>query len=164
MASPTKRAESELKHLILYLKRAEHYSILLPYLKYKSKKAEILLQPDRGTALAAPWAMIFLHGCLVAAWSRSQKSIALSSCEAEFLASAGGAADALQLKELWQFLTKRLAMIKTITDSSSCRAFTERLGVGRLKHIDTRYLWMQLEVKKKLGRWRPSQLCGTWLT
>ena len=84
--------------------------------------------------------MIFLNGCLVAAWSRSQKSIALSS---------GGAAEALQLQELWQFLTKRLAEIKTITDSSSCRTFTERLGVGRLKHIDTRYLWMQLEVKKK---------------
>ena len=63
-------------------------------------------------------------------------------CEAEFLASAGGAAEALQLKELWQFLTKRLAMIKTITDSSSCRAFTERLGVFRLKHIDTRYTSM----------------------
>ena len=43
-------------------------------------------------------------------------------------------------------------MIKTITDSSSCRAFTERLGVGRLKHIDTRHLWMQLEFKKKTLR------------
>ena len=172
MASPTKRAESELKHLILYLKRTEHCGILLPYLKYKSKKAEILLQPDNLEEVDAleswsdsDWAgdrsstkrrrhsvsstMIFLNGCLVAAWSRSQKSIALSSCEAEFLASAGGAAEALQLKELWQFLTKRLAEIRAITDSSSCRAFTERLGVGRLKHIDTRYLWMQLEVKKK---------------
>ena len=163
MASPTRSAESELKHLILYLKRTEHYGILLPYLKYKSKKAEIPLQPDSLEEVDAleswsdsDWAgdrsskkrrrhsvsstMIFLNGCLVAAWSRSQKSIALSS---------GGAAEALQLQELWQFLTKRLAEIKTITDSSSCRTFTERLGVGRLKHIDTRYLWMQLEVKKK---------------
>ena len=172
MASPTKKVESELKHLILYLKRTEQYGILLPYIKYKSKKAEILLQPDSLDDVDAleswsdsDWAgdrsskkrrrhsvssvMIFLNGCLIAAWSRSQKSIALSSCEAEFLASAGGAAEALQLKELWQFLTTREVMIKTITDSSSCRAFTERLGVGRLKHIDTRYLWMQLEVKKK---------------
>ena len=175
MASPTKKAESELKHLILYLKRTEQYGILLPYTKYKSKKAEILLQPDSMGDVDeleswsdSDWAgdrssqkrrrhsvssvMIFLNGCLVSAWSRSQKSIALSSCEAEFLASAGGAAEALQLKELWQFLTSREVMIKTITDSSSCRAFTERLGVGRLKHIDTRYLWMQLEVKKKTLR------------
>ena len=111
MASPTKKAESELKHLILYLKRTEHYGILLPYTKYKSKKAEILLQPDSLDDVDAleswsdsDWAgdrssqkrrrhsvssvMIFLNGCLIAAWSRSQKSIALSSCEAEFLASA----------------------------------------------------------------------------
>ena len=60
--------------------------------------------------------MIFLNGCLITAWSRSQKSIALSSCEAEFLASAGGAAEALQLKELWRFLSKREVFIKAITD------------------------------------------------
>lgn len=33
-------------------------------------------------------AMLFLNGCLVAGWSRSQKAISLSSCEAEFLAAA----------------------------------------------------------------------------
>ena len=65
---------------------------------------------------------MFLNGCLITSWSRSQKSIALCSCEAEFLASAGGVAEAIQVK---------------------------RLGVGRLKHIDIKYLWMQLEVKKE---------------
>ena len=92
---------------------------------------------------------MFLNGCLITSWSRSQKSIALSSCEAELLASAGGVAEAFQVKDLWQFLSRRMVMIKAITDSSSCRAFTERLGVGRLKHIDSKYLWMQLEVKKE---------------
>ena len=86
---------------------------------------------------------------MVTSWSRSQKRIALSSCEAEFLAAAGGAAEALQVKDLWIFVSRREVMIKAITDSSSCRAFTERLGVGRLKHIDIKYSWMQLEVKKE---------------
>ena len=172
MACPTKKAEVELRHLILYLKRTENYGILLPYTKYKSKKAEVLRGQDDcgGQDVLEVWtdsdwagdrsskqrrrhsvssAMLFLNGGLIAAWSRSQKSIALSSCEAEFLASAGGAAEALQLKELWKFLSKREVAITAITDSSSCRAFAERLGVGRLKRIDTRYLWMQLEVKKK---------------
>ena len=53
------------------------------------------------------------------------------------------------MKDLWQFISRRAVLIKAITDSSSCRAFTERLGVGRLKHIDIKYLWMQLEVKKE---------------
>ena len=53
------------------------------------------------------------------------------------------------MKDLWTFLSKTPVLIRAITDSSSCKAFSERLGVGRLKHIDTRYLWMQLEIKKE---------------
>ena len=172
MARPTRKAEMEIKHAILYLRRTEQYGLLLPYQKYRSKKAEILCQveedsgPDCLEAFTdSDWAgdkssqarrrhsvssvCVFLNGCVVTSWSRSQKSIALSSCEAEFLASAGGVAEAIQVKDLWQFISKRAVLIKAITDSSSCRAFTERLGVGRLKHIDIKYLWMQLEVKKE---------------
>ena len=146
--------------MILYLKRAERYGLLLPYQKYRSKKADYL-----ETFTDSDWAgdkssqvrrrrsvssvCVFLNGYMVTSWSRSQKSIALSSCEAEFLASAGGVAEAIQVKDLWHFISRRAVMIKAITDSSSCRAFTERLGVGRLKHIDIKYLWMQLEVKKE---------------
>ena len=167
MARPTRKAEMEIKHAILYLRRTEQYGLLLPYQKYRSKKAEILCQveEDEGPFTDSDWAgdkssqarrrhsvssiCMFLNGCMVTSWSRSQKSIALSSCEAEFLASAGGVAEAIQVKDLWQFISRRPVLIKAITDSSSCRAFTERLGVGRLKHIDIKYLWMQLEVKKE---------------
>eukprot|EP00913_Durusdinium_trenchii_P016912 g15900.t1 len=171
MARPTQRAESEVKHVILYLKRTEGYGLLLPHCNYRSKKAEILGQvEDEGREdllevfSDSDWAgdkssanrrrhsvssvFLFLNGCLVTSWSRSQKSIALSSCEAEFLVSAGGVAEAIQVKDLWQFLSRRPVLIKAVTDSSSCRAFAERLGVGRLKHIDIKYLWMQLEIKK----------------
>eukprot|EP00913_Durusdinium_trenchii_P013595 g12765.t1 len=48
-----------------------------------------------------------------------------------------------------QVANAKSVMIRAITDSSSRRAFAERLGVGRLKHIDIKYLWMQLEVKKE---------------
>ena len=37
-----------------------------------------------------------------------------------------------------------------VTDSSSCRAFSHRMGVGRLKHVDTKYLWMQKLIKDEL--------------
>ena len=54
MANPTKKAEAELKHLVLYLQGTEHYGLLLPYTKYKSKKAEILRSQDDIDALE-PW-------------------------------------------------------------------------------------------------------------
>ena len=46
MAMPTRKAETELKHVICYLKRTENYGLLLPYTKNKSKKAGILNMAD----------------------------------------------------------------------------------------------------------------------
>ena len=46
MALPMQKAEIELSHVISHLKRTENYGLLLPYTKYKSKKAEILGQQD----------------------------------------------------------------------------------------------------------------------
>ena len=35
------------------------------------------------------------------------------------------------------------------SDSSSCRAFAQRQGVGRTKHMDAKYLWVQSKVKSR---------------
>ena len=39
----------------------------------------------------------------VSSWSRSQKSIALSSCESEYMAAIGGAAEGIYVGRLWSF-------------------------------------------------------------
>ena len=38
------------------------------------------------------------------------------------------------------------------TDSSSAKALAQRRGVGRLKHVDLRHLWVQACVRQKLIR------------
>ena len=142
MALPTKKAEIELRHVICYLNRTEHYGLLLPYTKYKSKKAEILGHEDEEgdydlleSFTDSDWAgdkssekkrkhsvssaMLFLNGCLVSGSSRSQQAISLSSCEAEFLAASGGAAESIQIKDPWEFLSKRTLKIRSITDNTS---------------------------------------------
>ena len=82
--------------------------------------------------------MVFVNGRLVTPWSRTQKSIALSSCESEFLASASAGAEALYIGRLWNFFTQRETEVSVITDSSSGKTFTQRLGVGRIKHVDVK--------------------------
>ena len=37
---------------------------------------------------------------------------------------------------------------RIISDSSSCRAFSQRQGVGRLKHINVKHLWLQEKIKE----------------
>eukprot|EP00435_Cladocopium_sp_Y103_P012004 s4552_g3.t1 len=93
-------------------------------------------------------AMVYVNGRLVTAWSRTQKSIALSSCESECLAAVGGGAEAIYISALWEFITHRPTSARIVSDSSSCRAFSHRQGVGRLKHINVKYLWLQQKIKE----------------
>ena len=51
---------------------------------------------------------------------------------------------------LWTFLTQRETDIGVITDSTFGRAFTQRLGVGRIKHMDVKFLWLQKAVRDGL--------------
>ena len=146
MATPTVAAERGVKHLVLYLKRTEKQGVLLPYRQaYGSKLDEIHGEPTKDENLN----MVEIFSD--ADWagdSRSQKSIALSSCESEFLALTGAVAEGMHVRKIWEFLTKQESSMVAFTDSSSCLALSQRLGVGRTKHLDVRQLWLQKEVKQ----------------
>ena len=38
--------------------------------------------------------------------------------------------------------------VLVLSDSSAARAFSQRIGLGRMRHIQTRYLWLQERVKE----------------
>ena len=107
--------------------------------------------------------MVFLNGCLVLSLCKSQSTIALCSCEAELLAVTHMTAEAIMVCNLCRFLLKLedrevnsdLDFI-VYTDSSSAKALAQRRGVGRLKHVDLRHLWVQAYVRQKLIRLKKS--------
>ena len=72
----------------------------------------------------------------------------LSSAEAEYYALTGAASEALGLQEATRFLTGDLVELKAFTDSSSARAIAARQGVGKIKHLATRMLWLQQAQKE----------------
>ena len=91
-------------------------------------------------------------GSLVSSMVRSQRSIALSSGESEFIALVSGAGESLYVKECLEFLigdTCEVA-IKLRTDSAACRGISQRLGCGRVRHLDCGLLWVQDAIKKQL--------------
>ena len=108
--------------------------------------------------------IMFLNGLMIHSHSRSQTSIALSSCEAELLAATGLLAEGLQLKQLVRFCLRLEESkfenddeveMKLYLDSTSAQAMISRLGPGRSKHISTRLLWSQQALRKlwfKVGR------------
>ena len=64
------------------------------------------------------------------------------------MAAIGGEAEGIYVARLWRFLTNKDVKVSVITDSSSCRAFSEKQGVGRLKHIDAKFVWLQQRVNE----------------
>lgn len=87
-------------------------------------------------------------GGLVKSWSRTQGSIALSSGEAEFYAAVKGMAEGLGIQSLMRDLGIEVK-IEVIQDSNSAKGTLSRNGVGKIKHLDTNYLWAQEVVKKR---------------
>ena len=43
----------------------------------------------------------------------------------------------------------------TLCDSSAARAMANRVGLGRTKHVDVKYLWVQQVIQHRLARVAP---------
>ena len=87
--------------------------------------------------------MIMAERMRLHAHSRGQASVALSSCEAEVMAASEGIKEALLSQEVLMFGGLGHYEIEIKVDSSAAHAFFHRRGVGRMKHIDSRILWLQ---------------------
>lgn len=81
-------------------------------------------------------------------WSTNQAVIALSSGEAEYYAALKGASGALG----FQSMLRDIGMATTVTrysDISEARRIIHRAGLGKLRRLETGYLWLQSAVAKK---------------
>ena len=91
---------------------------------------------------------------MITHWSSTQSVIALSSAEAELNALVKLTSEALGIKNTMAEHGKDYSII-ALTDSSASNGILHREGCGKVKHLETRQLWLQghvadkrLEVKK----------------
>ena len=96
-------------------------------------------------------------------WSSTQATIALSSAEAELYALCKGASQALGAMALLEdFGIKVQAKLRA--DSTAAIGIVRRSGLGKVRHLNVRYLWMQekaktdFELDKVLGTENPADL------
>jgi len=78
--------------------------------------------------------------------STLQSTVGLSSAEAEYYALTKGACHALGLEAQLADWRLDAGTLQVYSDSSSARAFSARRGLGKMRHIQTRYLWLQERV------------------
>ena len=84
-----------------------------------------------------------MHGLhTIKSWSSTQSVIALSSGEAEYYGVVKGASVLLGALSLCKDLGIEMKG-RVHTDSSAAKGMASRRGLGKTRHIDTQYLWVQ---------------------
>lgn len=79
--------------------------------------------------------------------STLQSTISLSSGESEYYAIIKAAAAIMGVRELYREWTVTVTC-SVLSDSSAARGMTSRRGLGRTRHVQTRYLWVQQRLKE----------------
>ena len=86
---------------------------------------------------------------LLATWSVTQAIQALSSGEAEFYALLKGSVEVLGLSAVAEELDLEFAAPRVGSDASAARGMAARHGLGKVKHLELKHLWVQEAVRAK---------------
>ena len=88
---------------------------------------------------------------LVRSWSKTQAGIALSSAEAELGGVVRTTAEMLGFASMMRDLGRVLPGKGFIyADASAALGIIQRRGVGSIRHLDTRLLWVQDKIVKEV--------------
>jgi hypothetical protein len=137
-----------------YLEGQPNLGVWLPQSKKEKGRLIVKLRLWSDANRAAPdsqrksvsCGVIEASGCVLHSYSRRQSVISLSSAESEFYVLSAVALEGrlfARILELFGSIVKSYAL----TDSSAAKGISQREGVGKVRHMDTRALWLQAEVK-----------------
>ena len=171
MAKPRVASVRKLKRLARYLARYPRGTVLFePAGDEGMGPVEVYTDSDWAgcprSRKSTSGGMLFVGGGLVKSWSSTQGTIALSSGEAELMALVRAATEGLGLQSLMADLGWDRPL-RLWTDSAAAKAISSREGLGKTRHIETKYLWAQRTVKRR--RFSLSKVTGKehpadWLT
>ena len=152
MANPTELDVKAMNSLVRFLKGLPRMVQRIPFEDRPPTVIEAFVDSDwagcRKSRKSTSGGILYLGGVAVRAWSSTQNVIALSSGEAEYYAALKGASSALGFQSMLKDLGVSTS-ITLYTDSSAARGIIHRAGLGKLRHLETGYLWLQVAVKAK---------------
>ena len=134
-----------LKRLCEYYSEAPVLSWSFPYQEMPSEIRAVTdanwageLEGLRSTSCG--W--IYFSDHLPETYSSTQQIVALSTAESEYISITKGAAHALEVRSAMVEFGITFNVVCE-TDTSAGRAMATRRGVGRVRHLDARLLWLQ---------------------
>ena len=118
----------------------------------------------RKTAKSTSGGVVTIGGHLIKSYSRQQKTVALSSAEAELHAMVAASAETLGIMGLCKDMGMSLSG-EVFADSSAALGIAQRTGTGKVRHLRVQALWVQevrttgrLRYKKVLGSRNPADI------
>ena len=166
MAAPTELGVKSLKRLGGFLET--HKRLVFEYPFQQAQKVDVYSDTDWSgcvrTRKSTSGGCLMIGRHLIKSWSSTQGPISLSSGEAEFYGVVKASGMALGYQALLDDLGVRIP-VRIWTDSSATMGICSRQGLGKLRHVDTRTLWVQqrvrsgeLEIRKVRGEVNPADL------
>ena len=153
MSKPTKGDFVRIKRVVRYLKTTAHFE---QFLEPQLHARNVVRGPvdsdwanDKIERKSTSSGQIYYIEALILAWARTQAVQALSSGEAESYALGTGACECLAVKSVLTELDEEVEVVLE-SDSSAAISSQSRLGMGRMKHVQIKYMFLQQMVKSKL--------------
>ena len=150
MQMPTEASWQMLKRVGRYLKK--YPSKVLVYCEQQTyNKTRVYVDSDHaGCALtrkSTSGAVVMLGRHPVKHAANLQSTVSLSSGESEFYALVKGGSMGLALRSLFEDWGLELD-VELASDSSAARGHVQRRGLGKARHVQSRFLWIQERVGK----------------
>ena len=173
MSAPRASDWAKVRKLGRYLRRHGRHVL---WFEWQSVPTGIQVYVDtdyagcRRTRRSTNGGLILHGGHLLKTWATTQTVVALSSGEAEYYGVAKGLCEALGIKGIARDMGLDLT-IELLTDSSAARGIATRKGLGKVKHLETRTLWVQdkvdagvVAIKKIGGNDNPADILTKYLS
>ena len=148
MQSPTQAHHLNLKRAVRYLKKYPSMAIVFKEQAMPSRIKVFVDTDHAGCAVTRKStggfaAMLGTHK--VKHGSNLHTTVALSSAESEYYGIVKGASIGLGMQTLMLDWGLKLE-VEISSDSSAARGHVTRRGLGKMRHIQSRYLWVQERV------------------
>ena len=159
-AQPTQALLHAALHIIKYLKATRRLGIKFTHDATHATVRDLFRSGTRlGSASDGDWGvrhstsgfLTFLFGCLIGYGSKKQRSIALSSTEAEIFAASLAGLDLLYLIHLLEDLPIDVGTATLLVDNTGAKSIlSNRTTSGHARHIERRYLHLREMRERKL--------------
>jgi Reverse transcriptase (RNA-dependent DNA polymerase) len=148
MDGPTELQVKSLYRLIKYVLDTKNQGLLMSPLEPEENSTWIMsaycdsdYAGDKDGRKSVSGFVIYIQGCLISWKSRKQKSVTLSSSEAEYVAISEVCAEIMFLKQVVEFMEikVKLPIIVKVDNVGAIYLANNAVSGPRMKHVDIRY-------------------------